>query len=89
MKTKIFKTGLPIMAFLMAIGFAFATQNTNSSKDDLSRLGYIRQGNLCVPTPKMCDESNIVPCKYGGVQLYGSNNNGTTCPILLSHSSEF
>lgn len=89
MKTKIFKTGLPIMAFLMAIGFAFATQDTNSSKDDLLRIGYIQQGSLCIATPKMCDESNIVPCKYGGVQLFGSNNNGTTCPILLSHSSEF
>jgi hypothetical protein len=85
MKAKILKTVLPIIAFFMAVGLAFATNNI-TPKEDLLSQGYIRQGNVCVSTPKFCDEVNNFPCRYMGEDLFKSTDNGTTCPIQLFHS---
>lgn len=80
MKTKIFKTGLPIMAFLMAIGFAFATQNKT---EDTLIPEYIVQ-NGCTLVTRGCNNMSTKVCKLGTDQVFGWNQ--TTCNQVLFHS---
>lgn len=78
MKTKIFKTGLLIVAFLMAIGLAFATNKTSSQEDALI-VGYIHENGLCVEKIVDCDPAGTSLCVRDGHQVYFNKINSTSC----------
>ncbi|MBA5630327.1 DUF6520 family protein [Moheibacter lacus] len=82
MKTKIFKTGLPIMAFLMAIAFAFATE-TNVKGEAPLITGYVIQNGVCTSAPKDCVVDARYDCKYMGLQVYNLEDGETTCRVKL------
>lgn len=78
MKTKFFKTGFPIMAFLMAIGLAFATER-NTSVDDNQVIGYIHENGLCVEKQVNCSSVGVEFCTLIGSNVYLKKINSTTC----------
>lgn len=82
MKTKFFKTGLPIMAFLMAIGLAFATDR-NTSEDDQLVSGFIHQNDRCVRIDVTCDPLGTNDCFIGGNQVFLDIENQTTCKTKM------
>lgn len=83
MKTTLLKLGMPLMAFLMAIVFAFATENKTSDHDAALITGYILQNDACVPVPKDCNNIDIIPCEYLGSPVYAMGE--TTCNVRLFH----
>lgn len=83
MRTKILKFGMPLMAFLLAIVFAFATEN-NAPKDDALVQGYIFLNNDCVTTTKLCNNVGGIPCIVGGNQVY-SLDLGKSCANAMTH----
>lgn len=78
MKTKIFKTALPIMAFLMVIGLAFATSQ-NQESENLLITGYIHENGLCVQKTVNCNPSGSDFCELDGSQVYTDRLSSTTC----------
>lgn len=83
MRTKILKFGMPLMAFLLAIVFAFATEN-NIPKDDALVQGYIFWNNDCITTTKVCNNQGAIPCQVGGNQVY-SLDLGKSCANAMTH----
>ncbi|MBJ7880155.1 DUF6520 family protein [Gelidibacter salicanalis] len=86
MKTRILKSGMPVMAFLMAIAFAFASESTVFEDGNSLRTGYIFQDNVCVPAPKDCNQVSLIPCVYNGNQVYAEQENSTSCIVPLTHN---
>lgn len=83
MKTKIFKTGLPIMAFLMAIAFAFASE-LKPVEEDVPVIGYILQNGMCKQVVEDCDPTGTSLCTYGTTGLYVHNfkDSDTSCRTI-------
>lgn len=61
MRTKILKFGMPLMAFLLAIVFAFATNEKPEPVDTLVNGYLISTG--CNTTPHNCTEQGRFICK--------------------------
>lgn len=80
MKTKFFKTGLPIMAFLMAIGLAFATEKISTQTESLL-IGYIHENGKCIERTVNCNPFGNGLCKLGSVQVYEGSL--TSCPYQM------
>lgn len=73
MKTKILKFGMPLMAFLLAIVFAFATEKGNPVEDDTLIPGYIK--GTCVQQNVNCTPTTGGPvCRYGGKDVFQFND---------------
>ncbi len=85
MKTKIFKTGLPIMAFLMAIAFAFATEKKETSEPEA--IYYIMENGLCTSVDTECNRVSSIPCVYGAfsTQVFEKRLSNTACDVPLTH----
>lgn len=60
------------MAFLMAIGLAFATQRNVEDNPNLV-FGYIHQGTDCVREWVNCENSGSTLCKIGSQQVFKDN----------------
>lgn len=88
MKTQLLKLGMPLVAFLMAIAFAFATETKPSETDDALVSGYIMASGFCEPITKNCDRVNSFPCKYEDLQVFEFRDNPTSCSVPLYHSQE-
>jgi len=86
MKTLVLKRVLPLMVFMLAIVFAFASDNKSSNRGDAPITGFIMQSGLCVTAPKDCDQINLYPCKYLGKRVHERRNSATVCSIPLFHS---
>jgi hypothetical protein len=76
------------MVFMLAIVFAFASDNKSSNRGDAPISGFIMQSGLCVPTTKNCDQVNAYFCKYNGQQVYLLRDSATSCSVKLFHSQE-
>ncbi|MET3730548.1 DUF6520 family protein [Moheibacter stercoris] len=83
MKTKIFKSVMPLMAFLMAIGLAFATEYKDGTNKELATL-YIYQNNQCREVTTDCNQLGSVACKIGGFDVY-RDMGVTSCLNPLTH----
>lgn len=77
MRTKILKIGMPIMVFLLAIVFAFATP-TQEEKNNIQIPGYIQELNDCVQRSHNCTTNPGIVCTIGLNTVY-SNKAGTLC----------
>ncbi|MBJ7880976.1 DUF6520 family protein [Gelidibacter salicanalis] len=79
MKTKVFKSVLPIIAVVFAMGLAFATETTNSSPafyDDPAIPGVQRlTGGTDCPTVGQ------IPCMYQDFQLFADEDLST--PLFI------
>lgn len=76
MRTKILKFGMPLMAFLLAVVFAFAT-NEEADKDVLV-TGYIFSNNNCNVVSHDCNPFEGDLCTIGGKTVYRTKS-GTQC----------
>jgi len=74
------------MVFMLAIVFAFATDNNTAKMDDVPITGYIMQNGLCVTAPKDCNQVSVMPCTYNGNQVYAEKFSDTFCRVKLTHS---
>lgn len=86
MKATLLKMGMPVMAFMVAIAFAFATETQASDKEALV-VGYIlnSSGTDCVTAPRDCNTIVGSLCKtLTGSQVYAMKN-GTSCVVELFH----
>lgn len=80
MKTRIFKTVFPMLAFIIAISGAFAFSAAPSSKVVTQFIGHKLAD--CEETGVMCQDQIVTtPCQSGSVNLYRLN--GTTCAQQL------
>lgn len=85
MKTRIFKTVFPIMAFVIAImgAFAFNSVPEKDTKAVAQFLGHYKENGICVDSGVMCqDEIVTTPCKSGTKDLFKRLSN-TNCPDQL------
>ena len=73
---------LPVLAFVIAIGGAFATNS--KVKENEAPLGYATLHTPC-DTPVTCSTFPNLVCRApGGQQAWGKNNpSDPSCPILL------
>ena len=80
MKTK--KNGfiMPILAFMIAIAAAFATEK-NSMESTLSDQAYLNTPVPCT-LAGFCDNTGIDVCTSGGIQVYGKSS-ATQCTRKL------
>lgn len=78
MKTKILKIGMPIMVFMLAIVFAFASEKTTAKNESLV-TGYIFKDGKCEISTKNCDENGSFHCTDGGRQVYMIKLSDTVC----------
>lgn len=84
MKKRIIKTVLPLMAFMLATAFAFATDLKSSGDDDLVK-GYIFQNNQCIFVDQGCNNLSDKPCKYNVVYPIYRENHTTYCSVPMTH----
>jgi hypothetical protein len=84
MKTKFFKSVLPMLAFAFAIFGAFAFNTPAESRGATEFIGHIKVNDEeCTETDELCqDVDNNVPCTQGTEQLYKMVG-GTSCPDEL------
>jgi hypothetical protein len=87
MKTRIFKSIFPVMAFMFAIAgaFAFSSVPESDNASVAQFLGhYVNTSGVCTETTKMCqDEVNNGACTITGrPQLYKLDS-PTSCPNQL------
>lgn len=87
MKTKILKFGLPLAVFMLAIMFAFATQDNTSLEEEVYLSGFVYNaaGTRCVSANKDCTPELGIPCQQAdGKSIYRfSNPAGTMCSVAL------
>lgn len=88
MKSKFLKLGMPIMVFMLAIVFAFATEKSTTENESLLISGYIMQDGFCVPSLKDCNNVSNVPCTDDDFsqQVYRLRLGETVCSQKLFHS---
>ena len=77
MRTKILKIGMPLMVFMLAIVFAFATP-TKEEKNSVQIAGYIQQPNDCVQVLHNCSISPGPVCQIAGNTVFRTKA-GTLC----------
>lgn len=79
---KIKKNGfvMPVVAFMIAIAAAFATEK-NSIDSTLSEQAYVNTPVPCT-LAGFCDNTGITPCTSGGINVYGKSS-ATQCTRKL------
>jgi hypothetical protein len=86
MKLNVLKTGMPIMAFMLAIAFAFASEKKTNDNDSSLITGYVLQSGLCVSSSKDCNNINTIPCTDDfGRQVHQFRLSDTVCSEMLYH----
>lgn len=85
MKTKVLKFGMPVMAFLLAIVFAFATTPETVVEESTLVPGYILQNGKCIPVTT-CSTTPGPVCMYSGV-IARTKVNNNECGSFLYHWS--
>lgn len=68
MKTSVFKLILPAFAILLAVGLAFATENTKVAQQ--AHYYLPGQGWQSTMVEDECFDGGSISCKYNGNQLY-------------------
>lgn len=84
MKRKIFKFGLPLMAFMVAGAMSVASVNESTAEAPLATTGYIWQNGVCTPNAKVCNElpGGLCTTDIGSFPIY---RNQTVCTSQLMH----
>lgn len=85
MKTNLLKRALPVMVFMMAIAFAFASENVSSESEETLVTGYIFQNGKCITAPKDCNQLLGPACIYLGNQVYLNKEGDTSCSVPMTH----
>jgi hypothetical protein len=84
MKTKIFKTIFPMLAFMMAITAAFAFSKAPADKAVFQVIGHIKNSNgSCTPTDVMCETVKFDTACVNSSSTVLYRLSGTTCPNQL------
>jgi|GEM_PF-1471373 hypothetical protein len=84
MKTRIFKIGMPFMVFMMAIAFAFASENDTKENETMALPGYIFRNGVCEPSIN-CDNNGGPLCKDDdGFTVYAPSIDGTFCTVPMT-----
>lgn len=86
MKTKIFKTVFPIMAFMIAIAGAFAFNVAPEENTEVVAqfLGHYKVGATCTDSGVMCqEENNNIPCTSSTQPALYKKLGNTNCPNQL------
>jgi hypothetical protein len=80
MKTRIFKTIFPVMAFMIAIAgaFAFSSVPEKDSKAVAQVLGHYKVNGVCESAIMCQDDVNTGACQFGTIPLYKKLSN-TSC----------
>lgn len=85
MKTLVLKRVLPLMVFMLAIVFAFATEQISSNTEETLVTGYIFQNGQCIAAPKDCNQLQGPACIYLGKQVYLNKVSETFCSVPMTH----
>lgn len=84
MKTSFLKIGMPIMVFMLAIVFAFATEKTTAKNESLTIPGYIEKDDTCELAERTCSDTPGPVCEEGGLTVHRTNN-GTFCSVPMTN----
>lgn len=85
MKTRIFKTTFPVLAYVVAIvgAFGFSSVPETNAGELGQYIGYYHLNGLCFNSGVLCqDDTNTGACKFGGQNLYRRLSD-TQCVIPL------
>lgn len=85
MKTGFLKLGMPMMAFLMAIAFAFATEKGSDTERDAPMTAYIYNDLLDCESVVVedCNRFEGIACTSSDKQAFLQQINQTTCSVQL------
>ncbi len=83
MKTKVLKLGMPLLAFMLAIVFAFASTPETAVGESSLVPGYIQQSGKCVEVT-VCSTKEGPLCMYNGLVARTKINNDQ-CGSFLYH----
>jgi len=88
MRTKVFKTVLPIAVLALGLASAASTSSLKGSDKDASQTGYRKVASpFSCTAVQICDEGGTWDCKASnGDQLYAPQ---ATCQTSLKRSTEF
>lgn len=79
MKTNKAKFAVPVIAFMMAVGAAFATTSSTQSNSAFDTVpGYVHNGLDCIESIQCSSQFGTI-CTVGGAQVFGMNPAGTKC----------
>lgn len=73
MKTKVFKSILPLFAILLAISLSFAT-TANSTLNEPGYYDHPILGAQPVPGGVDCPQSGTITCKYGTYDVFADQS---------------
>lgn len=83
MKSKFFKLVMPVMVFMVAIAFAFASDNSTAPDSSLAFQGYVYKNNIC-QISRFCDNNGGAVCEDAeGLTVYQLQT--TTCSLPMTH----
>ena len=80
MRTKILKFGMPLMAFLLAIVFAFAAEKSTPVEGTALITGYISNPGGCQPVLTNCALDGTKICTYSEKSVHKNSDCG---PVFL------
>ncbi|OXB07813.1 DUF6520 family protein [Flavobacterium pectinovorum] len=84
MKTRIFKTIFPVMAFMTAIFSAFAFSSVSATEADSLApvMGHYKVNGICTPKIECQDDTETTACQFEGQNVYRKLSN-TSCSSAL------
>jgi hypothetical protein len=84
MKTRIFKTIFPVMAFMIAIlgAFAFKSVPAEEANSLLPVIGHYKVNGFCEPQTECQDDNPTTACQFNGQNVYRKLSN-TSCSSAL------
>lgn len=84
MKTKVLKSGLPLMVFMLAIAFAFASEKKTDTNESFVVQGYIQKGGAC-QLSILCSDTGGPTCQDVDGFTVHRVNNGTFCSVPMTN----
>ena len=86
MKTNFLKSSLPILVFLVAIVFAYASEKSVQTQDSYLVQGFIFQDNACRDATKECENTGGPLCMQGSLVVHESKTlDNTVCLIPMTN----
>ncbi len=89
MKTNFLKSSLPILVFLAAIVFAYASEKTEKIQENHLVPGFIFVDNVCIDATRQCENTGGPLCMQGSLIVHQAKSSDETfCLIPMTDWGE-
>lgn len=85
MKTNFFKFSLPVLVFLTAIVFAYASEKSEKTQETHLVPGFIFQDNVCTEASRECENTGGPTCMQGSLVVHQfKSSDDTICLVPMT-----